>query len=604
MLSMWRSKSKKTEQLAQSAKGDGASGWVAKEGKALLEGHKETLRRIADKIALPPDIYTAYYTTMFERYAALVQDLPASAHHHHAVRGGLLCHTLEVVLFALTLRQDSMFVAGSEDQIAEQSELYSFAVASAALLHDAGKLFADIEVILGGSRDKWQPLFGPMRPGQRYVFQFATGGTRSYGVHMRAAPAFIPQIIPEPGLRWLSKVPQLKRAWLSAIAGDVANGGSIAEIIVKADQESTKRSLIAMSPSPNYDQPVAAEGIETQPRSQAGNTMGDGSIPQRFVAAITALLHGESGDEMPLNRPGAAAFVTQEQVYLVSRRAVEMVKHGLVPNLPRSEEVFSQLAVSGAILRTVDGGAEHLLKVGKGDWSANLTFLVFKRQSLDPALRLPVFDGTVSSPTSATDQGVDPTEVQQQRDEQVSADKGQRALQLPTDGHVLDAREGGSYDSEGARAKPAESFARRQELSQASASVRAASASNPNTGFYEWLSQQIVSGSIEINRAGAPLHIVQECLFVVSPEMFNRFVSSHPGSTLKQVQRYALEARLHLTSSLSASSFISVRVIGDRRQTATLSGLLLTRDASARLLPDGVLPSNPHIVLDGPVEIK
>lgn len=91
---------------------------------------------------------------------------------------------------------------------------------------------------------------------------------------------------------------------------------------------------------------------------------------------------------------------------------------------------------------------------------------------------------------------------------------------------------------------------------------------------------------------------------MVSPEIFNRFTASHPGSTLKQVQRLALEARAHLTPSLSASSFISVRVVGDRRQTATLTGLLLTRAASGGLFPDGIPPSNPHIALDGPIEIK
>lgn len=595
MLNLWRQK-KGVQQAPTVKREDG--GWVATDGKTLLAPHKELLRRIADKIAMPQDLYASHYLAMFERYAALVQDLPASAHHHHAVRGGLLSHTLEVVLFALTLRQDAMYVAGSEDQIAEQSELYSFAVASAALLHDVGKLFSDIEVILGTTREKWQPLFGPMRPGQRYVFQFATGGSKSYGVHMRAAPAFISLVVPEAGLRWLSKVPQLKRAWLSAIAGDIANGGSIAELVVKADQESTKRSLSSSGGTASSS--VSAPEKTDHSPTVTGNTLGEGSIPQRFVGAITALLHGDSGDEMPLNRPGAAAFITQELIYVVSRRAVDMVKHGLVPNLPRSEEVFSQLAVAGAVVRTADGGAEHRLKVGKGDWSASLTFLVFKRSSLDPASRLPVYDGSVSAPDSACDQGAELTDaVQKSVSSAPIPDKGVTESEpLPKKPEVEESK------PELAEGKPAPSFAQRQALSQAAAAVRAASNSNPNAGFYDWLRGQIASGSIEVNRAGAPLHIVQECLFMVSPEVFNRFTASHPGSTLKQVQRQALEARAHLTSSLSASSFISVRVIGDRRQTATLTGLLLTKAASGGLFPDGIPPSNPHVVLDGPIEIK
>lgn len=40
-----------------------------------------------------------------ERYAELVQHFPASESYHHAYPGGMLDHGLEIVAYALKLRQ-------------------------------------------------------------------------------------------------------------------------------------------------------------------------------------------------------------------------------------------------------------------------------------------------------------------------------------------------------------------------------------------------------------------------------------------------------------------------------------------------------------------
>lgn len=48
-----------------------------------------------------------------ERYADLVQLFPASESHHHAYPGNMLDHGLEIVAYALKLRQSHLLPAGA-----------------------------------------------------------------------------------------------------------------------------------------------------------------------------------------------------------------------------------------------------------------------------------------------------------------------------------------------------------------------------------------------------------------------------------------------------------------------------------------------------------
>ena len=51
--------------------------------------------------------------TPLERYAELVQQFPASESHHHAYPGGMLDHGLEIVAYALKLRQSHLLPIGA-----------------------------------------------------------------------------------------------------------------------------------------------------------------------------------------------------------------------------------------------------------------------------------------------------------------------------------------------------------------------------------------------------------------------------------------------------------------------------------------------------------
>jgi hypothetical protein len=66
------------------------------------------LEHIWQRTSLSRAQFKALYLAPIERYAELVQQFPASEAHHHAWPGGMLDHGLEIVAFALKLRQSHL----------------------------------------------------------------------------------------------------------------------------------------------------------------------------------------------------------------------------------------------------------------------------------------------------------------------------------------------------------------------------------------------------------------------------------------------------------------------------------------------------------------
>ena len=63
------------------------------------------LEHIWQRTSLSRRQFATLYLAPLERYAELVQQFPASENHHHAYPGGMLDHGLEIVAYALKLRQ-------------------------------------------------------------------------------------------------------------------------------------------------------------------------------------------------------------------------------------------------------------------------------------------------------------------------------------------------------------------------------------------------------------------------------------------------------------------------------------------------------------------
>ena len=74
---------------------------------------QKLLEHIWQRTSLSRRQFATLYLAPLERYAELVQQFPASENHHHAYPGGMLDHGLEIVAYALKLRQSHLLPAGA-----------------------------------------------------------------------------------------------------------------------------------------------------------------------------------------------------------------------------------------------------------------------------------------------------------------------------------------------------------------------------------------------------------------------------------------------------------------------------------------------------------
>lgn len=117
--------------------------WQPASSHALLAPprRQKLLENIWQRASLSRQQFVELYQCPLERYAELVQQLPASQNHHHAYPGGMLDHGLEIVAYALKIRQSYLLPIGAppESQSA-QAEAWTAAAAYGALIHDLGKI--------------------------------------------------------------------------------------------------------------------------------------------------------------------------------------------------------------------------------------------------------------------------------------------------------------------------------------------------------------------------------------------------------------------------------------------------------------------------------
>jgi len=108
---------------------------------------QKLLSLIWQRVSMDRKRFERLYMIAINQYVEIVQLLPASESHHHSYLGGMIDHGLEVINYALKLRQPYLLpIGGNPEDIPKQSEAWSAAVMYGALLHDIGKVVVDIEV--------------------------------------------------------------------------------------------------------------------------------------------------------------------------------------------------------------------------------------------------------------------------------------------------------------------------------------------------------------------------------------------------------------------------------------------------------------------------
>ncbi len=318
------------------------------------------LEHIWQRTSLSRCQFATLYLAPLERYAELVQQFPASESHHHAYPGGMLDHGLEIVAYALKLRQSHLLPAGTTPEAqAAQAEAWTAGTAYAALLHDIGKIAVDLHVEYADGT-VWHPWHGQLRRPYRFRYR----KEREYRLHSAATGLLYARLLDAGIFDWLAGYPDLWAALLYVLAGQYEHAGMLGELVVQADQASVAQEL-GGDPSKALAAPRHA-------------------LQRKLLDGLRYLLK----EEFKLNQPQASdGWLTQDALWLVSKTVSDKLRAHLlsqgIDGIPASNTaVFNVLQDHGIALATPDGKAIWKATVtSDAGWSHSFTFL-----KLSPAM--------------------------------------------------------------------------------------------------------------------------------------------------------------------------------------------------------------------------
>jgi len=539
--------------------------------------------------------FDVMYLAPIKRYAELVQQFPASESHHHSYPGGMLDHGLEIVAYALKLRQSYLLPVGAAPESqAAQSEAWTAGSAYGALLHDIGKIAVDIEVETADGCI-WHPWHEALQ--QPYRFRYR--GNREYRLHNAAAGLLYNRILDDQILDWLSGYDDLWPVLLYVLAGQMEHAGILGEIVIKADQASVAQAL-----GGDPARAIAA------PRH---------ALQRKLLDGLRYLLK----EKLKLNQPEASdGWLTDDALWLVSKTVADKLKAHLlsqgISGIPDSNSaIFTVLQEHAIIQPTPEGKAiwNAAVKSASG-WSYAFTFL-----KLSPALiwetgeaRPPSFVGTVEAAVTepvtenrqdavaASNISSAPTIINSSSSVQADSLDAVLGLLQPFKANLVDLSEPVLMAGVNTEAEPASD--RKTLLPEIPESI---SQNTEPCGehFMAWLKDAILNRKLIINDAKAMVHTVAGTVYLVTPGIFMRYAQEFPVvSALAQkenipewrwVQKHFEKLGLHKKQE-NGLNIWTCTVTGPRR-TRRVHGYLLLEPA--QVIPE-ITHNNPYLaVSDG-----
>jgi len=506
-------------------------------GEALMADRNRAvmMRRIDQLVGIPPDHFKILYEGVVVRFANYCQLMPASENHHHARLGGLLDHSLDVAVRALGIRRGYLLPPNKAPEVmARESDRWTFGVFMAALFHDIGKPAMNLEVSMydaaGRSLGLWTPGAGPMKDVDRYYIRFRAD--RLYEQHERVASFVGRLLLPELALNWICEDKDLMSGVLATLAGDFDHADMLGVIVSQADGQSVAADL-------GSGQKARVSSTSKRPLSEM------------LLMALRQLF--EEG-RFHINRPGAEAWVTETDLWLVSKIGADRMREWLIgegiTSVPSSNlRIFDELQQHKICISTPKDTAVWSTKVTLGEFRHGLTMLRFPIETIwpDPERRPASLEGDVlpqSNRSMTEDEDADRQNTH--RDDTV-AKNGEAAVSSGSafgdecdelapmdDVPELPFVVGGSETK--ARAKPVTEEVEKSALSNDSGRVNWQDTSQK---FLDWLAEGILEERLKINIRSGMLWSVEEGLFMRTPTIYQDFAAAFgidDGKVSKAVQ--------------------------------------------------------------------
>ncbi|TYA47756.1 MobH family relaxase [Aggregatibacter actinomycetemcomitans] len=569
-------------------------GWISPLPAVELlksELRQKYLNVLWQQVSMTQDMFSSLYQKPIERYAEMVQLLPASEAHHHSHLGGMLDHGLEVLSFAAKLRQSYVLPpnAAPEEQ-SKQRDAWSAAIIYQALVHDIGKIIVDIEIQLkNGSR--WFAWHGI--PPQPYKFKYIKG--RDYELHPVLGSYLANYLIPQEAFDWLAQYPEAFSSLMYAMAGHSDKAGLLSEIVQKADQNSVTLAI----------------GGDITKLTQRPVT----SFAKQLILALRHLLQ----HKLKINTPKGPAdgWYTNDGLWLMSKSTADQIRAYLLEqgiSVPSDNpKLFSEMQSLNIVESTPDNTAIwHCRIKADSGWCPPKAFTLLK---IKPEIiwenvndRPEFFAGEVyveaknndskeicttesaiseqnllssAEPTKETADNLIQNEIQSVLETKVkdNADMADFVLGL-FDGSV----QASSFEDE------AQNMESNKESSEKSLEIKSTeektlATQKPDTisgkAFIDWLKLGISTKKLAINVKNAKLHIVKGHLFLVSPGIFQDYYNSlNISFTKKDIEnlQYAfqdlkLHKKYHLPNK-DSQNFWKCSVAGPRKSSKLVGYLI------------------------------
>lgn len=570
---------------------------ICEPGTVLLQNERRQRLVVLIKrsVSVTQEIWDNHYFYALERFAEVVQLHPASRQHHHSQPGGLLDHTLEVTLRALRLSAGVILPPGAEpEELLQNAERWRFGIFICGLLHDVGKVIGDQETVYKDSDGKyvhWQAWHGPMPISAQYVSRYRqTRGEHIHGLHEKLGITLLPFLLTQETSFWLTHDRSLLGQMMATLAASATGAGIIGELIRKSDRASTSENL---GPSTGIQEHV------------------DRPLHAKILEALQILANE---GKIKRNMPGAGLWVDNELTYIVAKSMMEKVREFLLAaghkSIPQSPLRLMQiLNEHGLSVPPVEGGdiQQAIVKDEQRSWEQKLSFIVIPNETLWVSGTPNIFNGIIIPVDSKGNEiehnnaHVSPSAVSATPANDRPRGAG-AAPPIPTpddippwEDHAPSAAlEENDSRPENATPAPPQGDHEPVRVVSRNLSTKPAFKSKPGaptsplrsqSEFIAWVLNGIKYRRVRVNESGAPVHIVDDYVALITPKIFdlylddNKAVANALGKSrdkqLLQVQREVKKLNAHFMSD--GEDFHRLVVRGPRRESM-ISALLIKRD--------------------------
>jgi len=623
----------------------------------LIESGTFLLRRQSDKIfdikqslSITEDLYQKLYFDMFKSVSVIAQCVPGSENHHHNHKYGYLDHIMECVVLALRLREGFIYRSDQEDLISKKKDVFTYAVVVASLCHDLGKLVTDIEFFNVNSQKVHNVIFDNMDVGTEFIYRFYP--QRKIEDHKCAGLLLLHKVVPMEGINWLMKEESLYRELIHSLSGNYPLANKLGEIVITADRHSTSTNISLVSEkhasSNSATNSISSDifnrlDITTTTKSASQINMNSKAVGL-IDALIVCLKNPESYSRgKGLNIKGSFAWVTKEYIYVVHPKCFNLIESVL--DSIQSKIKISQAMVCYAILNDagfidqVNNQHYSYFNLADDSWSANLPMIKFYRNKLDPNYELHETSIVIKSPEELSvknsvvndteDTGASQTlpvlennttiaETIHNSDTETTSNLHKETVKInkevdinfrTNDSPPLDA-----YDDmqEPTDSEEFHDYSSSNELSDLIKTevgsnekvVKKQSQKNINQvnlfkdSFISFITKSLKIKELKFNKNGAPIHLVDNKLCLVSPSIFKLYIKNvgkenvcgilnvsidiSVTKLVKQCQYELFKLDMH-HKDISLKNILRFSVVGKNKKSF-IYGILINNEVSVDIL--------------------